>query len=148
MFCGEIKSARRDCCWSPYVSNMKVNALSKIKFNHSTSNSVHEINYVYFVFLVIVKKYKPAVGMKTTSNFNKRTADSAGSELRQKRINCRSIGKCKYPISDHNSPWSETKQRLLIDIYARWSSILTEMPASGELKSGDPLFFTTPPPEI
>ena len=83
--------------------------------------------------------------MKTTSNFNKRTANSAGSELRQKRINCRSIGKCKYPISDHNSPWSETKQRVLIDIYARWSSILTEMPASGELKSGDPLFFTTLP---
>ena len=36
----------------------------------------------------------------------------------------------------------------LTEIYARWSSILTELPTSGELKSGDPLFSTTtlPPP--
>ena len=40
----------------------------------------------------------------------------------------------------------DQKQTKLIEIYARWSSILTEMPTSGELKSGDPLFFTTPPP--
>ena len=92
----------------PMYEQHESNALSKSNFNHSTSNFVHEM--CVFCFFVIVKKYQPAVGMKTTSNFNKRTADSAGSELRQKRINCRSIGKCKYPISDHNSPWSETKQ--------------------------------------
>ena len=85
--------------------------------------------------------------MKTTSNFNKRTADSAGSELRQKRINCRSIRKCKYPISDHNSSWSEAKQSW--QKFMQDGSILTEMPTSAELKSGDPLFFTTPhTPEI
>ena len=38
------------------MSNMKVMLFQKVMFlNNSTSNSVHEINYVYFVFLLLSK---------------------------------------------------------------------------------------------
>ena len=87
------------------MSNMKVMLFQKVTLPVIIPLLILFMKLIMCIlFFVIVKKYKPAVGMKTTSNFNKRTADSAGSELRQKRINCRSIGECKYPISDHNSP--------------------------------------------